>query len=78
MPVNSGYSPHGCTPGGHECLPLVMHDVPASASFNSEFEAVIEFRYPDRLDYAVLAKGYAFDLVEGSRRIGWARLHGDE
>jgi hypothetical protein len=74
MPVGSGYSPHACTPGGQEYLPIVLHHVPPSATCNVEFEAVIELRYPDRLDYMVLTTGQEFDLVEGAKRVGRARL----
>ena len=74
MPVDSGYSPHACTPGGQEYLPIVLLDVPDSATFNVEFEAVVQLRYPDRLDYSVLTSGHEFDLVEGVKRVGRARL----
>lgn len=74
MPVDSGYSPHACTPNGQEHLPIILHDIPSSAHFNAEFEATIEFRYPDRLDYSALVSGQEFDLVEGAKRIGHARL----
>lgn len=74
MPIGSGYSPHACTPEGREYLPIIVHDVPTSAVLDVEFEAVIEFRYPARLDYSVLASGQVFDLVEGAKRVGHARL----
>jgi hypothetical protein len=74
MPVGSGYSPHACTADGEEYLPIVLHQVPASATFNAEFDAVIEFLYPDRLDYSILASGEVFDLVEGVKRVGRAKL----
>ena len=78
MPVDSGYSPHACTPGGEEYLPIILHDIPPKATFNVEFKAVIEFRYPDSLDYSILASGREFDLVEGGKRVGSARLAGAE
>jgi hypothetical protein len=74
MPVDSGYSPHACTPSGQEYLPIVLLGVPSSATFNTEFEAVVELRYPGRLDYSILTSGQEFDLVEGVKRVGRARL----
>lgn len=70
MPTGSGYSPHACTPGGQEYLPIVLHDVPSSAAFDTELEAVVELRYPARLDYSALIAGQGFDLVEGVKRVG--------
>ena len=78
MPVDSGYSPHACTRGGQEYLPIILHNVPASADFNVEFEAVVELRYPDKLDYAAITSGERFELVEGAKRVGIARLRGEE
>lgn len=74
MPQGSGYSPHACTPGGQENLPVILHDVPSSAAFNTEFEAVVELRYPTRLDYSALISGQGFDLVEGVKRVGRVQL----
>ena len=56
-------------------MPVVLRDVPPSAQLNREFVALVELRYPDRLDYSVLTSGQDFDLVEGQKRIGRARLH---
>ena len=74
MPIGSGYSPHACSPSGLEYLPITFHDVPASASFDTEFDVVIELRYPEKVDYSMLISGRRFELVEGSKRVGYAML----
>lgn len=74
LPEGSGYSPHACSPDGEEYLPIIFHDIPTSATLNAKFEALIEFRYPDELDYTPLTTGKQFDLVEGVKRIGHAQL----
>ncbi|MGI0120342.1 hypothetical protein [Zooshikella sp. RANM57] len=74
MPVSSGYSPYACSPTGQEYLPIIFHDVPPSAAFDIKFEAIIELRYPNNLDYKFLTSGEGFDLVEGMNKIGYAKL----
>jgi hypothetical protein len=74
MPMGSGYSPDACLPGGREYLPIVIHDVPVTATFNMAFEANIEFRYSDPLDYSAILSGLEFVLIEGTKRIGTATL----
>ncbi len=73
MPEGSGYSPHACTPGGQEYLPVILEDVPPAA-LNEEFEAFIRLRYPERVDYSAVTSGNVFDLVEGVKRVGRARI----
>ncbi len=75
VPTGSGFSPHACSLDGNEYLPIVIHDVPSAASLNEEFEASIEFLYPDKLDYSVLTSRQCFDLIEGIKRIGIARIY---
>lgn len=70
MPVGSGYSPHVCTVGGVEYLPVVVEEIPSEAELDTEFEAVIRPRYPDLLDYSILTKGIELELVEGTMRVG--------
>ncbi|KZN57962.1 hypothetical protein [Pseudoalteromonas luteoviolacea] len=74
MPEGSGYSPLACSVGGEEYLPIVLHNVPSAATLDTAFEASIEFLYPERLDYLILSSGLEFDLVEGVKRIGKARV----
>ncbi|HWU89414.1 MAG TPA: hypothetical protein VN253_19270, partial [Kofleriaceae bacterium] len=74
MPVGSGFSPDACTPGGQERLQIILCDVPATATLDEEFDAWIELRYPGVRDYSVLLSGRDFDLVEGVKRVGRARL----
>ncbi|MCU0691013.1 MAG: hypothetical protein MUF54_06390 [Polyangiaceae bacterium] len=74
MPEGSGYSPHACTENGQEFLPVTVHNVPANACFNTEFEASIEFRYPNSLDYSPIMQSDGFRLVEGPKTVGRARI----
>lgn len=74
MPAGSGYAPDAIVPGSSARLPVILHDVPPGATLDTEFEAMIELRYPDKLDYNELFSGRDFDLVEGNRKIGRARI----
>ena len=65
MPVGSGDSPHTRTTNG-EALPIILHDVPPSATFDTALEAVIELRYPGHLDYSTLMSGQELELVGGA------------
>lgn len=74
MPEGTGYSPHACSIGGKEYLPIALHNVPHTAKLDFEFEASIEFLYFQRLDYSILTSGEEFNLIEGVKIIGKARI----
>ena len=74
MPQGSGYAPHACREGGGEFLPIRLHDVPQTATFDEEFVAVAELLYPGKVDYSAIMDGKWFNLVEGPKSVGRARI----
>lgn len=70
LPHGSGYAPHARLPDGTG-LPVILHDVPVSATAGVEQPLVIEFRHASQLDYCPLLRT-SFDLVMGPRLIGRA------
>ncbi|MBL8955020.1 MAG: hypothetical protein JNK82_29865 [Myxococcaceae bacterium] len=72
IPTGSAYRPHARTPEG-EYLGIQLHEVPSTASFDTELEAIVELVY-EGVDYAQLLSGRELDLVEGTRPVGKVRL----